>query len=58
MKASLMIPQAIEKRILLIRGEKVLLSIDLAALYQVEHRALMQLCDETVCGSPMTLCSN
>lgn len=32
----------IERRILLIRGHKVLLSTDLANLYAVEHRALMQ----------------
>lgn len=34
--------ELIEQRILLIRGQKVMLSIDLAELYQVEHRALMQ----------------
>lgn len=34
--------ELIEKRILLIRGQKVMLSIHLAELYQVEHRALMQ----------------
>ena len=32
----------IDQRILLIRGPKVLLSNDLADLYMVEHRALMQ----------------
>jgi hypothetical protein len=31
----LIVPEVIEKRILLIRGQKVMLSIDLAALYEV-----------------------
>jgi hypothetical protein len=34
--------EVIEQRILLIRGQKVLLSTDLAELYQVEPRALVQ----------------
>jgi hypothetical protein len=34
--------EAIEKRILLLRGERVMLSTDLAALYQVEPRVLVQ----------------
>ncbi len=42
MKHSLIVPEVIEKKIFLIRGQKVMLSIDLAALYEVEHRALMQ----------------
>jgi hypothetical protein len=42
MKQTLMVPEVVEKKILLIRGQKVLLSIDIAALYDVEHRALMQ----------------
>ncbi len=37
-----MIPEIIEKRILLIRGQRVLLSLDLAPLYEVEHKVLMQ----------------
>jgi hypothetical protein len=37
-----MVHEAIEKKILLMRGQKVMLSIDLAALYEVEHRTLMQ----------------
>ena len=32
--------EAIERRICLIRGEKVMLDVDLAALYQVETKAL------------------
>jgi hypothetical protein len=35
-------PTAIEQRILLIRGQKVLLDADLAALYDVETRSLLQ----------------
>ena len=34
--------EMIEKKILLIRGQKVMLSMDLAELYGVEHRVLMQ----------------
>jgi hypothetical protein len=35
-------PERIERRILLIRGHKVMLSIDLAELYSVEPRVLIQ----------------
>src|ERR1700686_5805521 len=35
-------PELIERRIYLIRGHKVMLSPDLATLYQVEPRALVQ----------------
>lgn len=34
--------ERIERSILLIRGQKVMLSTDLAELYQVEPRALVQ----------------
>jgi len=34
--------ERVEKRILLIRGEKVILDADLAVLYGVENRALVQ----------------
>jgi len=34
--------ELIENKILLIRGQKVMLSMDLAELYGVEHRVLMQ----------------
>jgi len=34
--------ELIENKILLIRGQKVMLSMDLAKLYGVEHRVLMQ----------------
>src|SRR5436309_460853 len=36
------VPAIIERRILLVRGQKVLSSIDLAKLYEVEHKVLMQ----------------
>ena len=35
-------PERIERSILLIRGQKVMLSTDLAELYQVEPRVLVQ----------------
>jgi hypothetical protein len=35
-------PERIERSILLIRGQKVMLSVHLAELYQVEPRALVQ----------------
>jgi len=34
--------ELIEKKILLIRGQKIMLSMDLSGLYGVEHRVLMQ----------------
>ena len=37
-----LVPERIEQAILLIRGQKVMLSTDLAKLYQVEPRALVQ----------------
>lgn len=42
MRSSLIVPQVIEKRILLIRGHKVMLSVHLAQLYGVETRVLNQ----------------
>lgn len=41
-KASIIAPERIEKSIYLIRGEKVMLDHDLASLYGVETRALVQ----------------
>jgi ORF6N domain len=41
MRRSLTVPtESIERRICLIRGEKVLLDADLAVLYEVETKAL------------------
>ncbi len=39
---SLILAERIERRILLIRGQKVLLDSDLAGLYRVETRVLVQ----------------
>jgi len=36
------VPEVVEQKVLLIRGHKVLLSLDLANLYEVEHKVLMQ----------------
>ncbi len=36
------LPQRIESRIFLLRGQKVMLSMDLADLYEVEPKVLMQ----------------
>jgi len=41
-KQALVVMANIETKILLIRGQKVMLSVHLAALYEVEPRALMQ----------------
>jgi hypothetical protein len=41
-RAIALAPIAIEKQVLLVRGQKVLLDADLAALYGVEVRALNQ----------------
>jgi hypothetical protein len=40
MKQSLMVQQVIEKKILLLRGQKVMLDFQLAELYGVETKAL------------------
>src|ERR1700704_1570205 len=37
-----LVPVHVERRILLLRGERVILDEDLAALYEVETRALVQ----------------
>ena len=39
---SALVPNSVENRIVLVRGQKVLLDADLAALYDVELRALNQ----------------
>ncbi len=41
-EVALVPPERIERSILLIRGQKVMLSNDLAKLYQVEPRVLVQ----------------
>lgn len=42
MKESLIVPEAVEKRILLIRGERVMIDADLADLFRVTTKALNQ----------------
>ena len=50
--------ERIERSILLIRGQKVLLDRDLADLYAVETRVLIQAVNETSAGFPQTSCSS
>ena len=44
--------EVIERRILLIRGQKVMLSTDLADLYQVEPRVLVQAVKRNIARFP------
>jgi len=44
--------EVIEQRILLIRGQKVMLSTDLAELYQVEPRVLVQTVKRNIARFP------
>ena len=44
--------EVIEQRILLIRGQKVMLSTDLAGLYQVEARVLVQAVKRNIARFP------
>jgi hypothetical protein len=55
---SLIPAERIERAILLIRGQKVLLDNELAALYGVETRALNQAVKQTWLGFPAISCSN
>jgi hypothetical protein len=55
---SLIPTERIERAILLIRGEKVMLDSDLAELYGVETRALNQALNATPVGFLRTSCSN
>ena len=50
--------EIIERKIYLIRGEKVMLSSDLAELYGVEPRALIQAVKRNHERFRTTLCSN
>jgi len=45
-------PERIERSILLVRGQKVMLSTDLAELYQVEPRALVQAVKRNIARFP------
>ncbi len=49
-------PQLIERRIYLIRGQKVMIDRDLAELYCVETRALVQGVKRNLDRSPKTSC--
>jgi hypothetical protein len=50
--AALVLPERIERSILLIRGQKVMLSADLAELYQVEPRVLVQAVKRNIARFP------
>ncbi len=50
--------ERIEKCILLLRGQKVKLSTDLAELYGVEPRVLIQSVKRNMIGSLKILCSS
>ncbi|MDD1745886.1 MAG: ORF6N domain-containing protein [Candidatus Methanoperedens sp.] len=49
---SLISPERIERSILLVRGQKVMLSTDLAGLYQVEPRILVQAVKRNIARFP------
>ena len=55
---SRILSERVERRILLIRGQKVMLSPDLAELYEVEPRVLMQAVKRNLERFPATSCSN
>ena len=58
-KSAIIPLESIEQRIYLIRGEKVMLDRDLAALYQVKPIALrQQVINETGSGFPTILSSS
>ena len=58
-KASLVsIPEEVAGRILLIRGQRVMIDADLAELYAVETRALNQAVRRNAARFPGTSCSN
>jgi hypothetical protein len=50
--------ERIERLIILIRGHKVMLDADLAELYGVETRALIQAVKRNLSHFPADLCSN
>ena len=55
---SLATVEGIQKRIFLLRGQKVMLSMDLAELYDVEARALVQAVKRNANGFQTISCSN
>lgn len=50
--------ETIENKILMIRGQKVMLDKDLAELYGVATRDLNKAVSRNIEGFPMTSCSN
>ncbi len=57
-KYSVIPTERIERSILLIRGQKVMLDSDLAKLYGVETRALARPCQGIAIAPPETSCSS
>lgn len=58
-KTTSLIPASrIERAIVLIRGDKVLLDMDLAELYGVETRTLVQAVKRNLCDSRQISCSS
>jgi phage regulator Rha-like protein len=55
-KAGILVPQVIEKRILLIRGHKVMLDFHLAELYGVETKALKRAVKRNLDRFPVDFC--
>ena len=55
---SLATVEGIQTRIFLLRGQKVMLSMDLAELYDVEARALVQAVKRNANGFQTISCSN
>lgn len=58
MSQSAQIVTIIERQILLIRGEKVILDADLAKLYGVDTKVLVQAVKRNKDRSPLILCFN
>lgn len=56
METSVVTSECAEGRIFLIRGHRVMLSTDLAALYEVEPRVLVQAVKRNLERSPPTSC--
>jgi hypothetical protein len=54
----IVLPEIIESKILFLRGKKVMLDHDLAALYQVQTKVLNQAVKRNLKGFPMISCSN
>ena len=57
-EAPVPLAELIEQQIFLLRGHRVMLSANLAPLYEVEPRALVQAVKRNIHGSPKTSCFN